>query len=209
MIISRRYNEDFVSTLAFRCGDTNFEDFTKSIYGQAVFDAQRKIIKKFNILERYIDYKVTLEEIDSDYDIPLYLNNFKAETRFIVNNIEYNQTERDRLESKTYYIRFNDEQSGWFFNYYGKSSEDIIRIYYISYGPISEESDGTPVIPDIYYDELIRRAIIEIAKYGVITFKEGKKEKYMDLLRLYSDDRETAMLEPNTDWVRIKPFQYP
>lgn len=209
MVVSKQYNEEFVSVIALKCGDVNFEDFTKLIYGQGIYEAQRKIAIKYRILERFVD--IVIAETDPA-EIPLYLNNFKAETRFIVNDIQFFKTQKDKLESQKYYLYFNEEGQ-WVFNYKGRALNDKIRIYYISHGPISEESDGNPVIPDIYYDELIRLSVLKMCEYGIARFDAKKKEKYYDIFRLHSrqDDKreDSGLLRKNTEWITMKLMEFP
>jgi len=205
MIITKEYNNELVSTVALRCGDSQYKDFNRTIYAQAIFEAQRKTIKKYNLWERSIEYKVTEEDTD---EIVLGVSNFKAASLFLVNGIEYNLRRKERLEESTYYTRFDDSIC-YVFDYWEKTAGDVVIIYYVSHGPLSEESDGNPVIPDIYYDELIRLSILGVAKYGIATFRAEAKEKYVDLYRLYGKGEEDATLQKDRDWTEIKPFIYP
>lgn len=209
MIITKQYNDELLSTVSMRCGDSQYKDFSRSIYAQAIFDAQRYVIKKYTLLERTLEFIVREEETG---EIQIGATNFKAESLFLVNGVEYNKRRKERLEEvldkTTYYVRY-DDTFGFVFDYYNKKAGDNVVIYYVSHGPISEESDGNLIVPDVYYDELIRASIINVAKIGIATFRAEAKDKYKDLYRLYAKGEEDATLQKDRDWIQIKPFKYP
>ena len=87
--------------------------------------------------------------------------------------------------------------------------EDYINIYYTSTGRLANETTGKPVLPVKFYEELLRKSILNIAKLGIVSFTGEKKQRYADILGIYgAEDRRgsKSKLERNDAWVHVKPF---
>lgn len=214
-------NKEAISETAIMCGDKFFKDFEKPIYSQAVYRAERSIARDYKVLERKWEHTVTEEEAEADYEIEIPFLNFKAENAVIVNDSIYTKVNGElSTEDGTteYYIRYTANQR--VFNYSNKEEDDEIVIFYTSLiageeDYENEDAEGNaniiPVLPNVFYEEVLRRAVLWIAKLGIAQFSGEKKQKYMDLYKLYtSEDKGKDMeLVRNDAWVQIKPFQYP
>lgn len=205
MQILREYNTPLISEIALKCGDPEFNDFNRNLYSQSVLRSQRTVAAKYDILERRVDIKIA--EGDPEW-VTIPVKNFKVETKFLVNDIEYKKnTELEKENS--YMVRFSDSQE-WSFNYTEKTAGDVVSIRYTSLGETSDELDGTPILPDKYYEELIRGAIVYMAEIGKAKFKGEKKVKYDELYQMYKP--EDFLLNPNliknNSWVEIKPYDF-
>ena len=87
--------------------------------------------------------------------------------------------------------------------------EDFIHIYYTSTGQLANENTGTPTLPAKFYEETIRKSVVQVAKLGVATFDNEKKLKYLDLYKLHGgkDFRGSDPdLQRNDSWVKMKPY---
>ena len=68
------------------------------------------------------------------------------------------------------------------------------------------------LLPNMYFEETIRRAIIYIAKLGVVTYEGIKAKKYQNALIIYrrsDDEQHEKELTRSRPCIQIKPFQYP
>lgn len=203
MQILKKYNKELISEIALQCGDSQFVDFPESLYAQASFRAQREVAKDYNILQKEITF---ISESETWEDINLV--NFVAEAYIKVNGTKYTKrNELDELNDYEYHIRYED--NGWRLNYTGKLIGDEVTIFYTYLGVPSEENDGTPVIPDKYYEEIINKAVIYIAKLGIAQFTETKKQKYQDIYRINQRQKVDSALAKDNSWIHIKPFIYP
>jgi len=219
-------NNELISEVALKCGDPFFKDFPKNIYSQSIYRSIRAIAKDYNILNRVWTY-IT---INSNGEFVIEPSNFNGAWRITVT--PNGGTEREYLERNFDEVKDNNDIANYFYHiYYGVGSNrflytngnigDTVKIYYTSSVAGAndyESTDGNgeaydiPYLPDKYYDETLRRAIIWICQLGIATFDERKKQKYIDLLRVYQK-REDVLpernLELNRPWIQIKPFRFP
>jgi len=203
MQILKAFNKDLISEVALQCGDSQFVDFPETIYAQAAFRAQREVAKDYNILQREITLTT---ETDTWED--LNLPNFVAEAYVKVNGTKYDKrNELDDAEGTQYHIRFDNYQ--WQLNYIGKVAGDEVIISYTLLGDVSEEQDGTPIIPDKYYEEVVNRSVIYIAKLGIAQYEGAKLQKYQNVYRINQRQKIDSALAKDSSWISIKPFIYP
>lgn len=220
-IVNYGHNET-VSEIALKCGDKLFKDFGKDIYAQAVYRAQRGIAIDYKILERIWNHTVTTDEAVAETEIVISPLNFDREIRFMVKHPDedtYTTYEKVNTEVSTdddateYYVRYASNQ--YVFNYSNKEEGDIVAIHYVSGIAGLEDyeetdSDGNnniiPVIPDKYYEEILRRGIIWIAQLGIAQFQAEKKEKYSDIYKLYYKIGKDQNLVRDSQWITVKPF---
>jgi len=211
--IMKAYNNELISEVAFMCDDINFKDFKRTEYGQATFRAMRKIANEYGILEYQVgitieNYEIT-DEDGNDLWVDLPFKNFKAETQVVINEVEYDKVNVSPENENEYVIKLNDLGS-YVINYYGKQAGDKVVISYQSLGRSTDESDGLPLLGDKYYEEILRQSVIQIAKIGIIRFREEKREKYAVLLRTSGSSREfDPKLGRDDQWIKIQPFRYP
>ena len=218
-------NSQAISEVALKCGDPFFKDFPRNIYSQAVYRAQRSIAKEFGILDRIWTY--TNEEGTSPIDVtPLNLNGvWKVDITRDDVDTEYDLRRlEDVLESVEttdafYHIFYNANQNLLY--YTNPEADDVITIYYTSsiageedYEPFDNEGNqiAVPVLPNKYFEEVLRRGVRYIAQLGLATFEADKAAKYTRVLQLYTratDESIESNLEKSRPWIQIKPFQYP
>lgn len=213
-------NDDINAEVALKCGDPFFEDFPTNIYNQAVYRAQRSIAMDYNIMDRIWTYTNT--ELLNPIPFNVSNNNgiYKIEifrTGAVVpeayKEIDYSKWSEVQNDTKLYYSIVYDTNS-YFIYYTFPVANDVIRVYYNSHiaGETDYENDQSlPILPNKYYEEVIRRAVLYIATLGIAKFQDAKKQKYMDVIQLYrrrSDvkDKE-SQLEARREWVMIKPFR--
>ena len=219
-------NNELVSEIALKCGDPFFKDFPKNVYGQSAYRAMRIIAKEYNILNRLWSYTTT----ESNEEFIIEPSNFNGAWRVTVTpsgGIEQEYMERsfdevkDNTDSTVYfYCIYHSAGTNRLF-YTNGNANDTIRIYYTSsiagtadYEGVDDDGNvyDIPYLPDKYYDEILRRAVIWICQLGVATFDDRKKQKYIDLLKIYQK-REDILpernLELNRPWITIKPFKFP
>lgn len=203
MQILKAFNKDLISEVALQCGDSQFVDFPETIYAQAAFRAQREVAKDYNILQR----EITLTT-ESDTWEDLNLPNFVAEAYVKVNGTKYDKrNELDDVDATQYHIRYNNYQ--WQLNYTNKVVGDEVNIFYTLTGDVSEEQDGTPIIPDKYYEEVVNKAVIYIAKLGIAQHEGTKLQKYQNVFRINQRQKIDSSLAKDNSWISIKPFIYP
>lgn len=203
MQIVRNYDKQLVSEIALLCGDSQFQDFSELIYGQASFRSQREVAKSYDILKRKIEFISETETAEE-----LLVKDFKAEYKVIINNTEYSK-KTDALEEGRYDLYYSPEAKTYYIEYYNKAIGDNIEIYYTSIGLTSEEYDGLPVVPDQYQEEIIEGAALYIAKLGIAKYENEKKAKYQDLYRIYNRRQYDSRLAKDNSWIEVKPFIYP
>lgn len=219
-------NDEAISEVALKCGDPFFKDFPRNIYSQAVYRAQRKIAKDYNILDRIWTYTNSLGTSPVQV-IPLNVNGiWKIDITVVDGNpIEYtnskleNVLESDATDDYLYHILYNANSNMLY--YTNPAVEDTITVYYTSliageedYQPYDSEGNAiaVPVLPNKYLEEVIRHSVRYIAQLGIATFEEDKAKKYVRVLQLYTrrtDEVTETNLEKSRPWIEIKPFQYP
>lgn len=214
---------DTISEVSLKCGDIFYQDFPKKVYSQAIYRAERSVAKQYEILDRIL----TLTNITGEREIDINLLNFHKEWRIYVtklnevSGVDYLRASlKDVIDSSTsenkYYIIYHANK--YKIGYSNPAVGDTIAIYYTSTIAGLEDYENTdnygndniaPVIPDVYYEETLRRAVVYIAELGIANFSGVKLEKYQRLLQRYtrrSDIKDQEGPFENKDWIIIKPF---
>lgn len=206
MKIVKKYDKELVSDISFMCNDISFTDFKMTDYGAVLFKVQRELAKEYNILERVLF--ITLQKEDLEGEIILPVDNFIAEYKVLVNNTPLTQV--NRVENSYEYRIYYNENHTWVFDYKTRSEDDEIEIYYTVDSIPGEEYDGTVILPDKFYDEIIRKTANRIAKLGLIKFNDNDKErKYRKLLEITDNekkDTDRKQLQRNDAWSTLKIY---
>lgn len=223
-------NDQAISEVALKCGDPFFKDFAKNIYSQAVYRAEREVAHRYGILDRVWTYT----NITGTSPVVIAPLNFSAAWRVTITpadgeEIEYTQMQLDAIldndssptaiENFYYAIIYNANQ--YEINYTFPVEDDLITIYYVS-GIAGEEDyevldnegnvNAIPVLPNKYFEEIVRRAVRYMAKLGIAQFEGLKAERYSRVLNIYTKRPDEAVdnsLERDRPWILIKPLQYP
>lgn len=232
-------SHDAISEVALKCGDPFYKDFPKNIYSQAVYRAERSIAKEYGILDRILtitteddtgefeifklnflgEWRVTLTQAETEDDesetistVALDLNKDGSVNLKKVNWDDLNKS------TSSYEYAVNYFANRYMMKYNPASTGDTITIYYTS-GIAGEEDFETydqfgntnliPVLPNQFYEEVIRRACLYIAGLGIARFENEKAEKYQRIIRFYqrrSDLADDKTLYKDSPWIIIKPF---
>jgi hypothetical protein len=212
MQIAKSFDRDLISEISLKCGDPDYRDFSDVLYAQAVFRSQRKIAREYGILEKRFTKTIRANDIGRNFILP---PNFIAEFEVLVNGISMSKidylgefTETLAISNgatNQYFVRFS-EQRQWLFDYINKNIGDVVDIFYTSTGEAAEDLDGTPLLPDTFYEEIIKRSIIYMCELGIAKFQAEKRDKYMNLYKLYVSKKEDYDLGINSTWIMLKPF---
>lgn len=218
-------NSEAISEIALKCGDPFFRDFPRNIYSQAVYRSQRGIAKEFGILDRIWTY--TNEDGTSPINVtPLNLNGVwkidvvreDVTTEYDLRRLEDVLESVDTTEA-IYHILYNANQHMLY--YTNAAEDDVVTVYYTSsiageedYEPYDNDGNeiAVPVLPNKYFEEVIRRGVRYIAQLGLATFEADKAQKYQRVLQMYTRSTDEAIesnLEKSRPFILIKPFQYP
>ena len=224
-----KIDSKLIHTIANRCDDSFFKDFTRARYEEALYRADRTVAHKYQILERMLSFNTPIvvppeSEDDEEYvskqkntDIELEIPSFHQEIKVI---LRPNKTESEEILVKskeheleagtfTYYLTYGSNK--WVFNYLPRTTEDTIVIFYMC-GATVENFDADvnqPIIPNKYEDERIKYALQNIAQDGIAKFKEDRQKKYISIYRLNSNTKIDFNLVETQDFPKIKPFVYP
>jgi hypothetical protein len=206
MRIVQNYDKETIAQIALMCGDSNYTDFTEGIYAQACFRAQRDVAKTYDILKRTIELisnndlleEILIRDLKVEYEVKVNGEIFLKKTSF--------DPDEDTYKYELIYDPVNRLYS---IIYTGKKDGDVISISYTSIGLTSEESDGIPVIPEQYEEELLEAATLYMAKLGIAKFIDEKKAKYQDLYRIYNRRQYDSRIAKDNSWIEVKPFRYP
>lgn len=218
-----------IDLIADRCADSHHKDFQPDEYEEALYRADRKIARKYQILNRILKFNCKIvtppeQENNENYvgeqknvDVELGLSTLHQEYKVLINQRPYFKGKQNALvsnasqnDSYTYYLYYG--HNSWLFNYNPRTEDDDIIIFYTSGASVDNFDADTnqPIIPDKFEDERIRYALIEMAHMGIAKFKEDKKVKYIDILRL--NNRGQA-IDPNLTeskaFLTIQPYKYP
>jgi len=218
-----------IDLIADRCADSHHRDFHKDEYEESLYRADRKIARKYQILNRMLKFNCKIvtppeQENNEDYvsqqkntDVELNIPSLHQESKVLINQMPYVKGKQNALisnasqnDSYSYYLYYG--HNSLLFNYNPRTEDDDIIIFYMS-GATLENFDADtnkPVIPDKFEDERIRLALIEMAHMGIAKYREEKKQKYIDILRLNDKNRS---LDPNLveskASLTIQPYKYP
>jgi len=212
--------DNLLKEIALRVDDINFDDFDQYVYRKALLVSQRKVAKRYKLVQRFFkfvshfDVNVTDEEITNPgdtEDILLPFTNFVSEYRVLINGIEYHKVSILKASSKYDYV-LERNQNQILFNYWFRQEDDEVRIYYTSdiNKEDSEVEEYEAIIPSQYKEEVIDLALMQIAKLGMVKFANtGKERKYDRLRQLYALDERSldANLIKNDSWVEITIYQ--
>jgi hypothetical protein len=204
MQVTKAYRKEIISEVAAMCGDDQYRDFKREIYGQAVYRATRELAHAYSIFEYELVFKVEAFELNNWLVLPS--SNFKAELEVRVNNLKYYKTNGHPTAKREYAIKLG-EDGRWLINYHEKTANDTVYVRYMTLGKTAEEFDGDPLIPNKYYEELLQRSILYIAKMGVAKFSAEGREKYKLLIQMYKlKDVKDSSMAKDDNWITIKPF---
>ncbi len=221
-------NNEAIAEVALKCGDPFFKDFPRNIYSQAVYRAERHIAKLYGIMDRKWTYTNTAGTS------PIVLNklNFNGAWRVTVtdtDDAEQNYIEKkledvlDNADSSTaasnyyYHVHFDANQHMLYYTW--PVADDRITVYYVSsiagsddYAELDDEgaAQAIPVLPNKYFEEVLRQAIRYMAKLGLATFDDRKAQRYGRVLQVYTrrrDEVEERHLERSRPWIEITPWQ--
>jgi len=106
-----------IAEVALRCGDSQFEEFEKTIYKRGLYRANREVAKHYEILEKVLVFTLS-DMIESTTDeIILDLPDLKAESMVIVNNANLTKVDK-KLEGHFNYVYYLELRDGrYYFNY--------------------------------------------------------------------------------------------
>lgn len=228
--------KEAVSETALKCGDPFFRDFPKNIYSQAVYRAERGIAKEYKIMDRIL----TIDNSAGDSEIDIGPLNFNGEWRVTVTPPpadssstsvaqEYSKVQYEELDDTTssvlpdYRYSINYIGNRYVFRYNNVTADDEINIYYVSsiagqedYEYYDDQGNANliPVIPNKYYEETVRRAVVYMGELGIASFDGLKAQRYTRILQRYTrpkDVREEKGLERNRPWIQIQAYttQFP
>lgn len=181
--------DKLVNILAYRNGDTSFQEFSSQDYSTALFFAKRKVSKKYQISQRLYSFII---KNASDADITLPIESFISELKVTVNNINFEKVKDVKDEPKKNIYKIERTYNSLVFNCSPKTLGDEISIYYNS--DITDDlfilEELEPIIPTQYNEELISFSMQEISKVGLTKYSavEYKVEKFKNILRLYPTD---------------------
>lgn len=220
-------NDNTISEVALKCGDPFFKDFPRNVYSQAVYRAQRHIAKLYSILDRSWSYTNT----SGDSPFTITRLNFNGAWRVTITPNEgsstlYTEVNLDKVldndssstSTTNYYYSIVYNANSYEFHYTWPSADDEITIYYTSSIAGAEDfdeldSDGNsqiiPILPNKYFEEILRQAVRYIAKVGIATFDGLKASKFARVLQVYTrrrDEVEERGLEKSRPWIEVKPW---
>jgi len=223
-------NDEAIAEVALKCGDPFFKDFPQNIYTQAIYRAERAIAKEYGILDRVWSYTNTA----GTSPIIITRLNFQGAFRVVRTNsddvIEVYQEQQldiilDNSSSTTaatnYYYNVMYNANTRYLYYTNPAVSDVIDVYYTSSIAGAEDyetndADGNanalPVLPNAYFEEIVRRSILYIAKLGIVSHEGEKAKKYQNVLMIYrrpDDEQHEKELMRSRPWIQIKPLQYP
>jgi len=227
-------NEEAIAEVALKVGDPFFKDYPRNIYSQAVYRAERGVAKKYGIMDRTWTYTNT----DGTSPIVIVPLNFNGAYRITVTpvstedetGVETNYSERkiedilDNADSSTassnfyYSIMFDANQRMLYYTW--PVADDEITIYYTSSIAGSTDYEGyddegeeqaIPVLPNKYYEEVLRQAVRYMAKLSLAKFDGIKAERAMRVLRAYTrktDEVEERHLDKSRPWIQIGSWNW-
>jgi len=122
-----------------------------------------------------------------------------------------------------YRYSINYQANRYVFSYSDPLLNDIITIYYTSsiageedFEPFDAQGNPNiiPILPNKYYEETLRRAIIYMAEMGAIKFRGDKSKQWQLLLRIHSKPEDQDIergLEKDRPFIQIRAFstQFP
>jgi hypothetical protein len=211
-------DRNLISEIALRCDDISFRDFAFGIYEKCLLKASREVARRYHLIQRLYKFTFELnvssdasnEEIQPIYeDIPVGIPSFVSEYHVKVNGQQFLKENLQKQVAGTYTLNRNQNQI--LFNYYPRTEQDEIHIYYTS--DINEDDydveELMPIIPSQYNEELISIGTMEIGKLGMVKFAGSEKgEKYGMAYKVNAIDK--VSLEKNLikddKWVEMKVY---
>ncbi len=196
--------------ITYRCNDSGFNDFPESFYSEAMLFAQRKVARQYSLLNRHYTFNAKGSDLTKPLDLKLH--SFQAETMVLINGKEYRRGNNLRFEkdrdlqlnnlefgTNTFSEEINDKEyqlyfgtQNYLFNYYPRSEEDQIDLFYTADITIDDFDDEsvTPIISSRYDEEVIKYSLLYVAEAGIGRFQGAKKEKYLSIYKLNSGKRD-------------------
>lgn len=184
--------------VAYLVSDTQYEDFRKSDYADAVYHAELSIAREYRLLERIVKYRISNEDtviltVPIDKILTVYFN-----------ESELKRSYSDILNENEFRLIVSD---GQFSIVLWQKLTGILKVHYISSGTLADNYDGSPILPAVYNNEIIRRAIIQLAQIGIGKFTGEKLNKYRNLLQVYYNRNWQPELTTSDEWIQIKPYR--
>lgn len=226
-------NDQLLSEVTLRCGDSEFKDFPKQHYERMLHRAKRSIARKYQLIQRKYSFKVTAKTEEAiKNNVSVYIPSFDAETLVLINGREYGKSARNKIRvveavediemisdansniedynlSAEYSYQLFYDHRNLIFNYTPRTLSDDVELYYVSDINIDDydEESFEPIIHSRYEESLIENTVVEMAKLGIGKFTGEKADKYKNMISMYAKDGKNPSLVPNEQWIVIKPWQ--
>lgn len=209
----QQINPSIISEVAERVYDPSFRELSKALYEQALFRANRIIAKKYSVMQAIKRLDDTPAEEDLTYDITLDIPGFRGEYLVVINGKRYDKTSDNEIRENSHTYHMYENQEGLKFNYSPRKAgeKNEIQIYYTIIPDLASYEVIDPVIPTRYREEQIEYMIQDLCRMAIPRATGQAKEKYTDLLKLYSksENEVDPRLTQNSSWVEIKLWQFP
>ena len=197
-----------IGILSVKCNDPGFNDFHEDEYLYSLVYSQRKVARKYSLLNRHYAFFV---KGDASVPVVLKLHSFTAEIMVKVNGVEYTRGDNQTLDPdnsiKQYQLYYGTHD--YLFNYTGREDGDIIEIDYeadITDDDLDDESI-TPIVPAKYDDEIIKFALLYLSEAGIAKFRDAKREKYEMIYKLNQRKIEGTESGEKQTWPEIKAYK--
>lgn len=198
--------------MKYICNDPNYNEFPQSFHREALLYAKRKIARKYGLLaRRYVFTCYAKDEAEKKNPVDLKIHSFDAESGIIINGNEYKRADNLRFVDdpalKQYQLYFGTQN--YQFNYIPRSEADEVQLFYLADITVDDYDDEsiTPLVPEKYEDELLRKGLIYIAEAGISKFIGTISEKYLKIFRINSGKRVDTKLGEKQSWPDIKVFK--
>ena len=196
--------------VSFRCSDIGFNDFPESFYDEAILYANRKVARKYSLINRWYAFTATaIDDNQKRVPITLRLHSFTAESLVMINGVEYTRADNLRLDSAENEYQLSYGVQDYLFNYTHRGEEDNIQIFYTADITVDDFDDESimPVVNSRYDDEVIKYALIYIAEAGVAKFGGATRDKFLTIYKLNTQKREGTESGEKETWPTIKVFK--
>lgn len=198
-------DKEFISEITVRVDDIDFKDFNRSTYERMLLRAKRYVARKYRILNKVYTFEL-YNDANSKEPVKLNLPEFIGEYRVKVNKVEFLRDENLSMNNTYIIEHFNNEI---LFNYKPKGNKDLIQIYYTAdfSDDETENENIKPILPDEYDEEVISKALVEIAKSGIAKYPDPQSKqflKYSNILKIYDTVGKKSELIRSEDWIQIQ-----
>jgi hypothetical protein len=215
-----------IGIMSYRCNDSSFNDFPPTFYDEALLFSQRKVARKYQLLNRV--YSFVAKAIDKDYSkyLELKIHSFTKETLVMINDQEYKRVDNlflykeEVLEinpglkesipvitEKNYELYFGTQN--YLFNYSPRTEEDNVSLFYTADITVDDYDDESvlPIIPASYDEEVIKYGLLYICEPAIARFQGVKKEKYLSIYKLNSSKTEPYEFGEQETYPQLKIFK--